>query len=441
MVACHAIDGIIRIVLSLDDDDIVLDGRDGITLLARALIDECHGSVLLLIDPQRVEMGRRHTADGDGAVVHGEHQHVLVPKGIARCRQQQTEVIELRTFVAALLVLVVTLGIDSQLQLVGLGIHLNRLEHGLPAFLLGAAIVSNKHGVGRASAARHNVCLCLAGKAWVDAGQDGNAQQFLVAVFALGMIRENAVGERDALRHAVLHTGTPVLIIFTLGIGKYLDGESLIEAGFGLCPTGHTLVGETVAQRIVVNHRLQGFTQSILCRECGRVVVWQLDQYGHLLSLCCQPWIVGNDFGNIGFQATSFFRVGDTERIDLQGIYLDGDIIQIDLNAIDHLPSAVRQLRGLALAPPILGILYGDVIGNIAVLGHDGGCHLFTGLRLRVAQRHIDVSAAACDGDVIIVKAKGWGDMDGVVLTRHVDYKHRVRNLVEALVDVLDVDI
>ena len=268
MVACHAIDGIIRIVLSLDDDDIVLDGRDGITLLARALIDECHGSVLLLIDPQRVEMGRRHTADGDGAVVHGEHQHVFVPEGVARCWQQQTEVIELRTFVTALLVLVITLGIDSQLQLVGLGIHLHRLEHGLPAFLLRATIVRNDQRVGSASNTRHEVSLSLAGQTWVDADKGGNAQQFLLADFAFGMSREFATGERDTLRHAVLHTGTPILVVFDLGIGKDLDGESILKAGFGLYPTGHALVSETVAQRIVVNQRLHGFIKAILSREC-----------------------------------------------------------------------------------------------------------------------------------------------------------------------------
>ena len=171
----HIVDSIACIILSLDDDDIIFGGLDGFTLLAGVVIAQRNGSMLLLGKRDRSLLGNRRIVNGDIALIDGEHQHVFVLEGITIDGHQQAEVVEHWTYVTALLALIFCHAVCPQLQLSCIGIHLQRLEDGLPALALELQ-VGNNNRVAYIVTVCHDADGGFAAMARVDAGDGGNAE-------------------------------------------------------------------------------------------------------------------------------------------------------------------------------------------------------------------------------------------------------------------------
>ncbi len=221
---------------------------------------------------------------------------------------------------------------NKELQRVGLDIHCTRLEHGLPAFWLIRKVGNNPLGLRNIFTGCNDAGLRLLGTAWIDAGDGCNAQFTSLDI----IICFRMIGNCHTLRHDVLHTGMPILIAD--GIGKRPHGKSPTGVFVGLCPTSHTLVSKTVLQHIMVN--LLGFDIS-----CDSVLdtkaVRHHKHHGDLLSTAYHIRIVGNHLGNIGLDATGFIRIFDVDGKHRLNTISDGDILQLNLEAINNLPSAV----------------------------------------------------------------------------------------------------
>ena len=71
------------------------------------------------------------------------------------------------------------------------------------------------------------------------------------------------------------------------------------------------------------------------------VVGRHLKQHGDLLAFAGHAREVGNDLRNIGLYTTGIHRVDDAESMYFLSFHVDSDILQIDLETIDDLPSAI----------------------------------------------------------------------------------------------------
>ena len=91
--------------------------------------------MVCLDDAYRAFAARGCIVDGDVVIAHFEDQHVFVFDRLTIRGQQQTEVVEHRTFVAAL-ILVVGSSLNLQLHLGSSGTDRAHLELGNPVFLL-----------------------------------------------------------------------------------------------------------------------------------------------------------------------------------------------------------------------------------------------------------------------------------------------------------------
>ena len=181
------------------------------------------------------------------------------------------------------------------------------------------------------------------------------------------MVREVDAGDIHFLRHAVLDAGAPVVVAVGVAVCRHVKAtRGGIVAGF--LPVVHALFSETVLQGITVDHRgLLTALSGIGGTESFR----HLQQDRHLLVLQCHAREVGYHFRNDCLDTSGLLRVIDLDSTDFLILIVDGDVIIVAyLEAVDHLPSAVFLLLGLAHTPPCsAAALYTEAGRDIARFG------------------------------------------------------------------------
>ena len=422
----HVIDGMSVISLSFDGDDIILHHLDGLSLFARNGVAQCHVSVFFLVNAHRGFHARRRIFDGGVAGAHREDKHVFVLDGLAIRGKQQAEVVEYRTFIAAL-VNVFGLAFYQHLHLGGCAIDGKELALGDKVIHLSGK-VGNDLGFSLVIPFGYDSDPCQPRTVGHDTGNGSNFQ----FITLLGIVGDGEFSEVDRLLHAVASAGTPEFIAF--GMGKGLDGELLTFGG--IFPTIHTLFSKAVLQHIMVHHRIARARCSVSDTE-GFV---HEENHRNILSHACHAGIARNHLGNEGLDAIGFLGVIDADSMNFLNTILDRDFLHIHLEAINGLPSAAfKTLR--AHKPRRLAARDGYIGRDVALISHQRKIDLFASLRSVIAQRGLNVVQLIGQNNFIILLAEDGSDMYGLVRVWQPNHDGILTSDDQARIDIGDFDI